>query len=213
MSKNRLWLIGAALIMVVIAGGGWLIGIQPQLSAASLADQTRVNVEAQNAGHEALLIKLKKDYEGIEALKGQLAALRIAVPASAEMPSFVTELNSLAGSHNVTVKSITVADAKPYAPVPATGGGTSNTPANSRINAENFVAIPVQLAVTGPYANVLDFVHDVQTSARLFLVATLSTTGSTHSKGSVSRPTTSGPDTVDATVGGFVYVLLDNGKK
>ena len=214
MSKNKLWVIGATLIMVITAASGWLIGVQPQLAAAGNANRDRANVKALNAGHEALLVKLKRDYQNIEALRVDLTALRIGIPASAEMPSFVTQLNFLARSHGVIVKSISVSDAKPYLPVSAAGGSTA-APANPKITSENFVAIPVQLAITGPYAKALDFVHDVQTSARIFLVATFSSTGTTRSKGAVGtkQPESTSSDTVDATIGGFVYVLLDKANK
>jgi len=61
---------------------------------------------------------------------------------------------------------------------------------------------------------VLDFVHDVQTGSRLFFVSTLTTTGSTTAAGVANAAKASKvviPEKVDATVGGFVYVLLNAG--
>jgi hypothetical protein len=72
---------------------------------------------------------------------------------------------------------------------------------NAKITAANFIAIPIQLAVSGPYANVLDFVNGLQMGPRLFLVTALTTKSSTDPKPA--------PGAVDATVGGFVYVVLD----
>ncbi len=217
MNKNRLWTIGAVIVMVAVIAGGWVIGIQPQLAAVASANQTRANVEVQNTTNEALLTRLKRDYEGIDGLKNQLVILRTAVPAGAEMPSFVTELNGLASTHGITVKSITVTDAKPYTPATMPSNGTPQTgvTTNPKITSANFVVIPVQFSITGTYARVLDFVHDVQTGPRLFLVSTLSSAGSTHSTGGAAAKTASATasGTVDSTVGGFVYVLLDNGKK
>lgn len=217
MNKNRLWTIGAVIVMVAVIAGGWVIGIQPQLAAVASANQNRASVEVQNATNEALLARLKKDYEGIDGLKNQLGILRTAIPAGAEMPSFVTELNGLASTHGITVKSITVTDAKPYTPATMPSNGTLQTGVmtNPKITSANFVVIPVQFSITGTYAKVLDFVHDVQTGPRLFLVSTLSSTGSTHSTGGTAAKTASATasGTVDATVGGFVYVLVDSGKK
>jgi len=216
MNKNKLWVMGSVLAIVVIIGGGWVLGIQPQLSAISNANQRRESVQIQNATNQALLIKLKKDYQGIVALKQQLDSLRMAVPSSAEMSTFVTELNSLASSHEVMVKSITVSDAKPYAASAATPGTTAAaTTTNPKITSTNFILIPVQLSVTGPYAKVLDFVHHVQTGSRLFFVSMLSSSGSTDTKGTVNakRSTAATPEKVDATIGGLVYVLLDSGLK
>ena len=216
MDKNKLWVVGAVLVMVALAAGGWLIGIQPQLSAVDAANQNRVSVESQNAKNQLLLTKLKRDYEGIVALKNQLDTLRTAVPAGADISTFVSELNGLASTHKITVKSISVSDAKPYAPAPpvpagTAGGKLSVTTTNPRITAANFVLIPIQFSVNGNYATVLDFVHDVQTGPRLFFVSTLTTTGSTTAAGVANAAKASKvviPEKVDATIGGFVYVLL-----
>lgn len=228
MDRNRLWLIGLIAVMVAVVAMGWLLGIQPQLAAAAAADQQRSTVQTQNATNETVLAKLKKDYSSIEELKQQLVSLRQSVPASADMSAFVTELNSLSAGHQVTVKTITVSDAMPYtapaapAAAPSASASPSATPTpvptaaapaapvaptappavtNSKITAANFIAIPIQLSISGPYSNVLDFVNGLQMGPRLFLVTTFSTTASSDK--------TAGAGAVDATVGGFVYVVLD----
>jgi Tfp pilus assembly protein PilO len=223
MDRNRVWLIGLVAVMVAVAALGWLLGIQPQLAAATSADQSRAAVQAQNATNETVLAKLKKDYSSIEELKQQLVSLRQSVPASADMSAFVTELDSLSAAHQITVKTITVSDAMPYtapvtAPTASASPSATPTPAptaaapaapaaptappavtNSKITAANFIAIPIQLSLTGPYANVLDFVNGLQMGPRLFLVTTFSTTASSDKTASA----------VDSTVGGYVYVVLD----
>lgn len=216
MNKNKLWITGEVLVIVLVIGVGWAIGIAPQLAAVATANQNRTNVEIANTASQTLLARLKQDYQGIDGLKSELDSLQAAVPASAQIPAFVTELNALANSYQVTVKSITVSDAKPYTPVAAPPTGTSDktsgvTATNPKITTANFIVIPVQFAVTGDYAKVLDFVHAVQTGQRLFLIATFTSTGSTSAVGAVntgkSPAATLGK--VDSTIGGFVYVLLD----
>ncbi|MFA5918456.1 MAG: hypothetical protein WC800_02820 [Candidatus Nanopelagicaceae bacterium] len=208
------------LIIVVIAG--WLVGIAPQLADASSANANRANVLAQNIANEAILRKLKSDYVGIDSLRGELSVLKIAVPSSGEISTFVTELNFLANTHKVMVRSITVNDAKPYTPVapapvtPGSGTSVASTPITThpRITSSNFIVIPVQFSVTGDYSRVLDFVHEVQVGPRLFLISNLSSMGATDAK-AVTSGGQSGPNTlqkVDATVGGYVYVLLGGQK-
>lgn len=207
--------------MVVIIAG-WLVGIAPQLADASSANANRANVLAQNVANEAILRKLKSDYVGIDVLRKELSVLKIAVPSSGEISTFVTELNTLANTHKVIVRSITVNDAKPYTPVapaavtPGSGTSVASTPitTNPRITSSNFIVIPVQFSVTGDYSRVLDFVHEVQVGPRLFLISNLSSMGATDAKAVTSRGQ-SGPNPlqkVDATVGGYVYVLLDGQK-
>jgi Tfp pilus assembly protein PilO len=224
MDRNRLWMIGSVVVAIAVIAAGWFLGIQPQLATAAIADQDRAKAQIQNTANEALLVSLKKDYRGIDALKTTLASLRESVPASTEISTFVTELDSLAGAHQVTVSLITVADATAYAPpvpaasTPTPSPGATATPSatptptplasaapsagtvqvtNPKITAANFIAIPVNLSITGQYANVLDFVKGLQTGPRLFLVTSLSVT------------TVEGG--VDSSIGGLVYVLLQDG--
>jgi len=210
MRKNRLWVTSALLAIALIIGGSWFFGFAPQLSAIADANQKLASVQIQNATNQAILVKLKRDYQGIAKLQQQLIALREAVPSSAQIPGFVTELNTLANSHGITVKSLAVSDAKSYAPS-ATSTGASPTSTNPRITSANFVLIPVQISVTGAYGKVLDFVHQVQTGSRLFFVSMLSSSGSTDTKGAANPTKVTTPEKVDATIGGLVYVLLNNG--
>jgi len=219
-SKFRVLALSFLLVVVIIAG--WLVGIAPQLADASRTNASRAAVLAQNVANEAILRKLKADYAEIDVLRNKLSVLKVAVPTSAEISTFVTELNFLANSHKVIVRSITVNDAKPYTPVelvaPTSGSETSGAGAslttNPRVTSSNFIVIPVQFSVTGDYSRVLDFVHEVQVGPRLFLISNLSSMGATDAK-AVTSDGQSGPNIlqkVDATVGGYVYVLLDGEK-
>jgi len=233
MDVKRLWTIGAVLAMVVVVVAGWFLGIQPQLAEANTASENLANAQTQNAAGANSLAKLKADYEGIAELKKSVDSLRQSVPSSAQLSAFVTELDLLGGQHQVQVKSISVADAKPYTPpvpvVVAPAAGTPAAPAaspspspsgapvasapvapmapavvtNPKITAANFVAIPVTLQVIGSYSKVLDFVKGLQAGERLFLVTNFATTE--------SKDSTSATGQVNASVGGLVYVLLDSG--
>ena len=233
MDAKRLWTIGAVLAMVVVVAAGWFLGIQPQLTEASTASQNLATAQTQNAAAANSLAKLKADHEGIAELKKSVESLRQSVPSSAQLSAFVTELDLLGGEHQVEVKSISVSDAKPYtppapvavAPAPGTPAAPTASPSpspssapvasapmaptapavvtNPRITAANFVAIPVALKVSGTYSKVLDFVKGLQAGERLFLVTTFATTE--------LKDPTSAASQVSASVGGLVYVLLDNG--
>ena len=213
MNKNRMWVIGAVLVMVVTMAGGWLIGIAPQLTTVASAHGDRVTVIAANNRNAIFLAKLKRDYENIDALKNQVSTLQESVPTAADVSSFVTELNTLANARKVTLKSISVSDARAYTPTTqaaaakTTASGFPQT--NPKITTTNFVTIPVTIGVTGDYSKVLNFVDDVQLGRRLFLVSTLSSMGATNSKGVKGSPTTTGgSQKVESTISGYMYVLL-----
>jgi Tfp pilus assembly protein PilO len=226
--KNKLWIIGAVIVMAVIAAGGWVLGIQPQLAVATAADAQRATVQSSNAASAIALAQLERDYKALPSLKSQLASLTRSVPTGTEIPAFVDELNALAATDSVTVVGMTVTDAQPYVavtPPTATAASTSTAPSTATpsptpspaptaaaaavptagvppvtsplITPTNFAAIPVQVSVSGSYANVLDFVHGLQTASRLFLITTIASTASTTT-----------PGLVDGRIGGFVYVLV-----
>jgi Tfp pilus assembly protein PilO len=213
MNKSRFWVIVALLAIVGTLAGGWFIGIAPQLAVATAAKNDRASVMAANQKNQIALARLRRDYLHIDALKNQTLSLQKSVPPMADIPSFVTELNTLANARKVTLKSIVVSDAKPYTPISQSSTGKNSPNGSSQINPKitpaNFVTIPVQIAVSGDYGKVLDFVNDVQLGQRLFLVSALSSIGATNSKGAKGNPTTSGgAQRVDSSITGYIYVLL-----
>lgn len=214
--------------MVAVTAAGWFLGIQPQLATAAATNQDRAATEVRNSANEILLASLKKDFSHIGALKTQLASLQDSVPDSAAIPAFLTEIDSLAGAHQVVATAIRVANATVYSPpavavpAPAADATATSTPTptpapvapaapvgtlqvvNPKITAANFVAIPVHLTITGQYPNVLDFVNGLQMGPRLFLVTSLS----------ITTPTATAKTTgsaVESNIGGFIYVLLQKG--
>ncbi|SEB40724.1 hypothetical protein SAMN04489806_0464 [Paramicrobacterium humi] len=68
---------------------------------------------------------------------------------------------------------------------------------DSRITADNFVAIPISIDVRGSYAQALSFTSALQHGSRLFLVTELSTDENSEN-----------PAELDAHISGYAYVLL-----
>ena len=116
MDKTRLWIIGSALAMVAIAALGWVLGIQPQLDAATAADGQTAQVDGQNTANSTVLARLKKDSEGLPELKDQLAQLEASIPSTQQAPAFADELRAahprgtvLIAGHSDTVPDIVAA--------------------------------------------------------------------------------------------------------
>lgn len=230
MDKNKIWLIASVLAMVLILALGGLLVVQPQLAAAAIADRERAAVEASNAGQAAVLDQLRKDFAGIDALRGELAPLNESVPSGTEIPAFVSQLDALASASQVTLTGINVADAVPYAPVeapvvaaPAAAAGStpsaSPTPSavptaaplastagvppvtNPQITAANFASLEVTVKVSGSYGNALKFVSGLQSGRRLFLMTGYTTASAKDEGGGESTD-------VAAEITGLVYVLV-----
>lgn len=233
MDKNKIWIAGSVLLMVVALGLGWFLGVEPQLSSAAVAESQRASVQALNVQQEATLASLKKNFANMNALKAQLADLSESVPSDTAIPAFVDEVDAIGSSTGVTVAGIAVADAKPYTPVspPApTGGAATPTPTatpspgatptatptptptavpgmppvtSSKLTSANFSSLAVTLTVKGTYGQALAFVNGLQTGKRLFLVNGINTTTATSSSGSAKAA----PGEETTTVNGLIFVV------
>jgi Tfp pilus assembly protein PilO len=233
MSTRRIWIAGCAIVMAAAVALGWLLGASPLLDAAKVAGEARDAAQAQNAVYSQELGALKEQFSGIDQLESDLADLREELPTSANQPDYLEALAASAQRHSVNLTGITVADAVAYAPtaaevpveeapaadaeavdpagIPADvtvpvieGAGVPVT--SPLVTAENFVSIPVTLALEGGYGNVLDFVDSVQKGTRLSAVTAFSTSKDGAEAGEGQTAST---DTVTGTVTVFIYVLLD----
>jgi len=199
MNTDRLWIFGAVAAMVVIALGGWFIGISPVVAQAAASDEQVASVTQSNLDSQAKLALLQQQYAHIGPLQTSLDSLRQSIPEGADASAFLQELVNLSAEQGVTVTIVTIASATMYE-APATGaaatstattGSTSTpTPAPTTTTAPvapatstsgQLVQIPVQITVTGALDAVRDFVGVVQAGARLYLATSvgISQTGGT----------------------------------
>jgi Tfp pilus assembly protein PilO len=235
MSTRRVWIAGCALVIAAALVLGWLLGAAPLLEVARTAGETRDAARAQNDLYSQELAALKEQYSGIGQLEADLVDLREELPAGVNQPNYLEDLAAAAQRHSVALTSITLSDAVAYAPTvaeaPPAGDEATSDPVEGAVEdaaaeaaptpvdegagvpvtsplvtAENFVAIPVSLALQGGYGNVLDFLESVQKGTRLSAVTAFST--SADSAEAVDGEP-AGPGTVTGTVTMFVYVLLD----
>ena len=223
MDKNRMWVIGSMLGMVVVLVLGWIVGVGPQLAATADADEQRAGVEQTNTLHEAALVKLKEEFAGIDALEAELAPLTASVPPGTDAPAFLNQLDALATTHGVTLTAFTLGVPEAYTPMvaapvttetPTESDATSDaaplqaTPepapiagapptTNSQITAANFASLAVSITVSGGDANVLNFVEGLQSGTRLFMMTGLNTAA-----------VTAGSAEVTATISGLIYSLV-----
>lgn len=224
-------LIGAVLTGVVVLALGFLVGVQPQLVAATSAESQQQSVEAQNGTLRASLATLEADNAKLPDLKSELATLDTSVPSQAALSSFLTELDQLAVASGTTVTGFTSSDAAVYEPttadvaVPAaTDSAASDSPSTDAsataptaapasptapelvtdplVTATNFSSIPITVSIQGSYAQARDFLSKLQGGSRLFLVTTFASTGSSEAGDATGTPD-------QWTVGGLVYVLQD----
>ncbi|MFJ2978556.1 hypothetical protein ACIPEP_06835 [Curtobacterium sp. NPDC087082] len=235
MDRNKLSLIVAGFAALALALGGWFVGVQPQLAAASTSAQQRSDIDSRNDTVRAELARLEKQYSELGTLKADLATLEASIPESTDTTPFIKELNQLAEANGLTISSLTFGDAQAYVPpastaAPADGsataaaipapsataeptGGSSTAVAAPKtvtdplITASNFIVIPVSVSVDGSDAQAMAFTSGVQKGARLFLVNSIGT-GSTQGETTGDEaPASADTGSTTWTLSGFIFVL------
>lgn len=197
--NNKFWLLIAGVLGVAILAMGWFLGVSPKLDEMSAANDQRASVEAQNKLHEAKLAQLKEQFTHLDELKTDLAAMQLGLPPGDELSTFLGQLHQLESASGATLTKFAASEGQRY--IPADGSTT-----NPLVTAENFVAITIDLTVTGTRAQVIDFLSDLQYGDRMFLVSKLSVAQDQAGTGSDSEP---GTKKYTGSITGYVYVLVD----
>lgn len=199
---NRLWAVGAAVVVVAVLLMGWFLGASPRFTEINDNDTLRDAAEATNIIQEANLARIKEQFENLDELKAELAEMQQAVPAKNSLSTFLGQLNEIEAAAAVSITNITATDAVPFelalsptAVVPPVEGETPVAPTQT-LPSEEFVIINIGLTVRGGQAELLNFVDSLQLGTRLFLITGLVING---------NPT----DGYSAVIEGYVYVLID----
>ncbi len=193
-NNNRIWLVVGAVASVGILVMGWFLGVSPKIGEMTTANEQRTAIEQQNASLRATNDNLEKESKKIDEFKKELTELQVALPPGGDLPIFIGQLHELESASGVQLASISTSDGKPFTAVP-NGTGTTVSPL---VTPQNLIVIPIDMKVTGPRTNILNFVHALQFGKRLFLVNSL-----TIQSGSAPEEGYTG------TIAGFIYVLVD----
>ncbi|MCU1535336.1 MAG: hypothetical protein JWR53_1817 [Glaciihabitans sp.] len=222
MNRDRVWMIGAVLVMAVVLLMGWTLGVSPLLSQASDADSQAASINESNQAAEAKVAALRTKSVQLPAMQAELLGLRSSIPTGADMSVFLKEINQLCAEHHVTLTNVAVTDAlipvAPVAPVapPATGvtstptptptptatpdPGAAAAPTVAAVPPGSFVLVPVVVAVTGKFEDVKAFIGGLQSGARLYFAAQVTTAPASTGKGG----------SVLGTITGFAFTLTGN---
>jgi hypothetical protein len=200
MQQHRIISILSVLAMVVILAIGWFLIAQPQLAAATAADQKRAAAAAQVAASQLVVAQLKADSAKMPELLNELDDLRTSIPAGIDPSGYLDGLSALAKVSGVEITGLTVEDPVAYtaatppegqfapaeteaetdeegadesaAPPPADFPGIVTSPL---INESDFVAIPVTIEIAGKSGSIMRFINGLQSGKRLFLVKGITT--------------------------------------
>ena len=134
---------GAAALVLLVALIGWFAVVSPQRSKADKLDTQIAEQQTSLASAEALI---KQTKAAQRKQQKALKALEVALPQTLQMPSLLRQVQALAAGSGVTLNSFT----------PSTALATT---------AFGYEAVPIQLAVTGRYAAIQKFMHDLRLHA------------------------------------------------
>lgn len=223
MTRNRLNMVLAVIGMVVVAVGGFFLGVQPQLARAAADDTQQSTVEQENALKLVELARLRKQAKSLPEMQAELGRLEASVPSATKMSAFYDEIGQAASAAGVTVSAITTSDAVAYTPpvseptTPSATGTPTPTPTpepvasapssappvatDASITASNFSVVPVTVSVDGSFDQALSFVGRAQALQRLYLVNSITS--------SASDPSLESTETSSTTwnFSGYVFVL------
>lgn len=210
MMSNRIWALGAGILVVAVLALGYLLGVAPLLAQAKIADDQRLSVEQSNQAQVLKLAQMKADFDRLDELEEQVGALRLSIPGEVDSDVIYAYLSGLQAGTGAPVESIVTGEAQVYGAPPIEGGTpapaattapeegatTDPTAAPATVaGVENLYTVPVTITFqsTATAEQVLAFAGAMQSGPRLFLVT------------AIARQT----GTESAAITAFMFVISD----
>jgi hypothetical protein len=107
-AKKSTWIAGTAVLGIVALGGTWLLGVSPLLDEASTIDDQTVAAQGENTVLEAKVARLKTASENLPALKAELAALQVGIPATEQVDAFLRTVDGYQTARALPVVKVEV---------------------------------------------------------------------------------------------------------
>jgi hypothetical protein len=140
---ERLWLMGGGIVALVVVLIGWFFFISPQRSQTSDMNSRVAATRQQNSVLQAKIDTLRAQNQNIAKYKTELTRLRLALPSSNGVPTFLRTLQSIGNATQTEVNSLSVgaptdvsavAASTPTAPT-TSGASNSTTPSSTSATA------------------------------------------------------------------------------
>ena len=208
-AKMKQWVALAAVAVLVILAGGWFLLVSPKRSdAASLNSQA---ADRQRANEMLLgdIARLKAEAKDLPKQQAKLAAVAAKIPNNGALPTLIRSLNAAAADTGVELVSMapTPPTAVAVAPAAVPAGGTTAAVAATGANAVGTLEqIGVTLNVVGNYFQVAEYLDRLENLTRAFRVTTLAVVpGQNPVKAPEGQPSTDSGKILTATITGQVF--------
>lgn len=198
--SNRIWVIATALISVALLVAGYFLGVAPRLAEAAKAELERFSVEQQNDVYAADLAALKKQFEGIDDIRDELAELQLSLPADNGSEQFLREVDAAALASGVSVWEILQEGPVIYGDLEGAAAADA-----APINGGTLMGVPISITVkyVDDPTPLFTFLSLMQNSTRLFMPNALDL-GS-----EIGGPSDKPIATWTYTIKGYLYTLAD----
>jgi hypothetical protein len=196
--NNRIWTLAAAIVCIAIVALGLVVGILPKLAESAAADLSRVSIDAQNAIYEGELVRLQKEFEGLDDIVAELEELQQSLPAGHDEAAWLRQVSAAAASTGVLVSDYTQDVPVLYGNFDAAGNAAEG---QQPISGGTLLGIPISLKVESYDLHALyAILRPLQQGQRLFMVS------------SMSLESDEGGDAgyyYKLTIKGYIYTLAD----
>lgn len=225
MTNLRRWSALTAVAAALVLIAGWFLLVSPKRSDAAALQQQAVAVQQQNGEANGQLAELRSRAKLIPRKRAALAALRLRLPDSAELPQLIRSLARTSTSAGVELQSIVPGPVTPLvaptvaAPAPsgATPDTTTPTPAPSASGAAGTIDaasslsyVNLTLVVSGGFFDTEEFLSGLEGGARSFLISGVTMSTADASSGDASSGSSGAGGsltTLTTTVTGQVFVV------
>lgn len=193
---ERLHLVGAGVLALVIAVVGWFLLISPQRDETADIQSQTADAELANLTLQSRVLQLGGEQKQAQQYRAALDAARTALPSTTGAAAFLRQLQAIGSATKTVVNSVTVGELAPasIAPAPVAPAAPS-TPAPSAApsagaatagNSSGVLQLPITASVDGTNAALSRFLTRLQQSAGSRAVLVTSVIRNTNDKGASS---------------------------
>jgi type II secretory pathway component PulM len=168
LADARTWLIGGAVVALLVVAVGWLLLIEPERSTTSdLQDQTAQS-QQQNALLRIKVATLKAKSAKADQYAAVLVQAQAALPSDSGLPTFTRQLDADADGAGVHLSSLVVSGV-----TPVVAGGTAAAPTTTDTTtsvAGQLFSVRVTVTTKGSLSSQLAFLRALRSGPRRALV-------------------------------------------
>jgi Tfp pilus assembly protein PilO len=155
--KRTNLMVGAMLLVAVVAGAFWVLLLSPKREEASKLDAQVTQLEGSLAQHEGEIASAEEARGEFPTDYQHLVVLGKAVPGEDETASLLVQVNHIASDAGVRFQTLSL-EASGSETVSATEAAASLTPLGAAVGPAGLAVMPYKLAFTGNFFTIADFI-------------------------------------------------------